>query len=116
MITINQAKTRANNDHSDRPELQLGFPAWRRKEILDFAKKYSDVIGVIDENTAKDDLIKMMESFKMQGKFSSPPDKARDAEIESLTSRLAALESKTTADNPAEEKRGIVRSKAEKAE
>jgi len=89
-----------DNPHTDRPELQLGFFAMRRKEILKFAAQYKEVIGDIDENTTKENLVKIMEGFKMQGKFNVGPDKAKDVEIELLKERLAALEASATEPTP----------------
>jgi hypothetical protein len=103
-----------SNPYTDRPELQLGFMAMRRKEILNLAKRYEDTIGPIDENTPKDQLIKLMEAFKMQGKFNHAPEQAKDKEIEMLKERLAALEQQAAPvvlDEP--EKRGVGRPKKE---
>ncbi len=82
-----------------RPELQLGFTAMRRREIISYAKKY----GVdVNENTPKEGLVNLMDAYVSQGKVPHPyqPDehpllqKAKDMEKENqeLRDRLERVE------------------------
>lgn len=72
------ANLRGVND--SRPELQLGFKAMRRVEILRYIRQHGVDMPTIREDIAKDDLIKMADTYVTVGKLPDP-SKANRADL-----------------------------------
>lgn len=81
------------NDPNLLPELQLGFMAMRRTDVIKYAEKYESSIGVIDKRLPKASLVAMLEGFVMAEKIPHPYQPAKNV-AEQLREDMATKDQK----------------------